>query len=229
MADVGEPGAFGRELGDEAQSLFQVHVHRVFAVVQGTRYQVFCSKNFFFFNVGNGFHVGQISQIAEAETQNRNVAVQDFDGLDFDLPNAKRRVFINFNQFDARRAGDGRAENIFESSPNLLGHAWQGVNSNWPPGAKVKRANIVEADDVVVVFVREQNAGDVVCASAQHLLAQVGAGVYKYKGVVGSEQGSRAQAVVARVRGLAHLAVAPDDGDALRSAGAEKCEFQSDS
>jgi hypothetical protein len=79
------------------------------------------------------------------------------------------------------------------------------------------------------VFVGEQDAGDVVGVGAKHLLSQVGAGVYKYKGVVGSEQGSRAKAVVARVRRFAHLAVAPDDGDALRSAGAEKCKFQSES
>jgi len=63
-------------------------------------------------------------------------------------------------------------------------------------------------------------------AGAEHLLAQVGASVNQDVSAGGGNEGSRAEAVVERVVRRADFAIAADDRDSLRGAGAEEREFQ---
>ncbi len=226
MADVGEPSAFGFYFRNKVERFLEVHVHGMLPVMQGTRYQVFCSKNFFFFNIGNCFYIGQISQAAEPKAQNRNVPMDYFNRLNSDVADRKRCVVVNLNQLDAGYARDGRAENILESSPYLLGYSRQGVNFHRLTSAKIEWADVVQPDDVVVVLVGEQYSVQMADFGAEHLLAQVGASVNQDVSGSGGNEGGGAEAVVERVVGTANYAIATDDGDSLRGAGAEECEFQ---
>lgn len=226
VTDVGEPGVSGSSFCDECEGFVEVHVHRVFQMVQGAGYQVPGADDFCSFRFGYCLYIGDIGQVAKTESEDGQSAVQYLDRLHFDMAYIKRYVFVEGNEFDTRRTRNGITENIFKAAAHLLCNPRQSVHRHRTPGAEIKRAHIIESDDVVVVFVREQDAIDVANTGAQHLLPEIGACIYNNIGVAIAEQCRRPQSVVARVAGSAHFAVAPDNGDALRSAGAEECNFQ---
>ena len=78
---------------------------------------------------------------------------------------------------------------------------------------------------MVFMFVREEDGVEVADACAEHLAAEIGAGVDDHTHAARLDHGRSAQAVVTPVGRGADLAAAPDDRDALRGARSQKGEF----
>jgi DNA repair protein RecN (Recombination protein N) len=89
-----------------------------------------------------------------------------------------------------------------------------------------KAAQIVEAQDVVCVGVREDDGVNAHDLFPQTLEAQVGGGVDQDAGGSVPEQGRGAQPFVARITRGTHAARAPDDRDAMRGARPEEGDLQ---
>ncbi len=93
-----------------------------------------------------------------------------------------------------------------------------------PPSVRGDGPQVVEAEQVVGVVVREQHGVDDADALAEQLQAQLGRRVDEQIALRRADEDGAAIAVVARVGRAADGAVAADHGHADRGAGAEESE-----
>ena len=91
---------------------------------------------------------------------------------------------------------------------------------------EVEGAQVVEADDMVVVLVGQHDGLQSDDALPEHLLPEVRPGVNDHVAALVRQQQRGAQPLVTGVGGGAHFAVAADSGYALRGASAEECCLQ---
>ena len=90
---------------------------------------------------------------------------------------------------------------------------------------QVERPHVVQASGVVLMVVGQEDGVYVADVLPQHLVAEIRASVHEYGEPAVFHQHGSAQPFVARVRGLADLAVASYHRHALGGAGTEEREF----
>lgn len=226
VADMGYPGLLRPEGFDQGEGFRQAEVGAVRALAQGVDDKETRAGDLVELVGVDGFDIGKVGDFAEAKAEDGKAAVPDADRPYADAADVEGGVFIDGMEFDARQAGDWIAENVFETLAYIGGNAFLGVHRHGVARSEIERPDIIEPDDVVVVFVREQDGIEVPDARAEHLLAEIGACVDQDVRVAVRQQGSSAQAGVVRVLRSTHAAVASDNWNTLGSTGAEQCEFQ---
>lgn len=226
VADMGYPGLFRPEDFDQGERFRQAEVGAVRALAQGVDDEESRAGDLVELVGIDGFDIRKVGDFAEAKAQDGQAAVPDADRPHAYAADVEGGVFVDGMEFDARQAGDRVAENVFETFAYIGGNAFLGVYRHGVARAEIERPDIVEPDDVVVVFVREQNGIEVPGAGAEHLLPEIGACVDQDVRVAVRQQGGSAQAGVVRVVRSTHAAVASDNWNTLGSTGAEQCEFQ---
>ena len=135
---------------------------------------------------------------------------------------------VNFVQRDLRdRADGGRLVKHIRKRTlkrgDRLGGRIHGQRGFLP---HVKRANVVESQDVIGVAMREENRVQAFQAHAERLRAEVRRRV-DHRGLpLMNQEHGRAQAIVPRVLGTAHAAMASERRDSHGCAGAKHGEFE---
>ena len=74
---------------------------------------------------------------------------------------------------------------------------------------------VIETADMVLMFVRDENGIKFYDVLAQHLLAEIGAGIHSHCHFIGLNQNGGAEPFIARVLGPAHGTSAADDWHTL--------------
>ena len=78
------------------------------------------------------------------------------------------------------------------------------------------RAQVIQASNMVLMFVRDEHRVELGDVLAQHLLAEVGTRIHDDRHLISLDQNGGTETFVAKVLGLAHGTGAADDGYALR-------------
>ena len=91
---------------------------------------------------------------------------------------------------------------------------------------QVEGADVVQPARMVLMVVRQQDGIQMVHVVQQHLGAEIRPGIHQDGQTAVFDQHGGPQALVARIRRAADLAVAGDHRDAGRGARAEKCQFR---
>lgn len=169
-------------------------------------------------------HVRDIGHSPKAIAHNGKLAVVDFHGHHLNIAYLQRLVLFYFYQLkgrDTRIEMFGKA--VRDGPMEGLGNAWLRIDMEI--SAIRIDAQIVYASHMVVMAVRQQHGVELSKRMAQGLLAEIGAAIDKYARRFGLNKHARTQAVIMRIRALADLAGATDNGYAKRCAGSKKCQF----
>ena len=83
---------------------------------------------------------------------------------------------------------------------------------------EIKRADIVQATDMVLVMMGDENGVEMAHVFAKHLLTEIRTGINTYCGLFGLDENRSAQTLVARICRPANVTIATNYGNALRSA-----------
>jgi hypothetical protein len=112
-------------------------------------------------------------------------------------------------------------EDVSECALNDVQRCLRRVNGNLGAMLQIVRADVIEAEDVVGVPVRENDGVETLQIRSEHLLAEIRTGINHYSAARVLQQYRRAQAAVMRVGRVADGARAADRGHAHGCAGAE--------
>lgn len=226
VADVGEVG-FGRfDAVDHGQRFAQVEVGDVRFDLQGVQHQDFGALQAAQGFIRNNIGVGDVAEVSKTKTQHGQTQVEHGEGcygnaVQFEGP------FIDLVECYAREAGvsifrKGIGELHFELVQNLL----PAIHRHVAVLHEVVGAHVVQPGGVVAVGVGEDHRVEALHIFAEHLLAEIGAGVYD-KALAGDlNANGGAEAFVPEIQRLAYFAAAADDGHSLRCTGAEERYFQ---
>ncbi len=233
VAHVGEEGAAGLELFDEADGLFEVRVAEMRVAPEGVEdedVEILKERDAL---VGDVAHVGEVGCAAEAVAGDLLAAVGDGDAAEAGAEEIEARAGrgVDAVKLDAGAGGIAvlGAEGVFEDALDGGGGVVVGVDGQVAFDAEAEGAEVVEAHDVVGVAVGVEDGIDVADVFADGLGVEVGAGVDEDGVVVVGEADGGPGAAVARVAagrdgGGADRAVAAERGHAHRGAAAEKGE-----
>jgi hypothetical protein len=222
MRDVGEVGAFGLQQFDSFEGLFDGGVSGVRVVAQGVEKEyVEIGEQREAFNRYTAV-ICEVGAAAEAEAIDSAFAVVDAHRGEGDASDVER-FCIKHVRGEARAAGfaGSLAEDIGEGVDDTGEGFGGGVEGDVVVLEEVEGANVVETKDVIGVGVGIKDGIEVVESGAEGLVAQVRRGVNEDAGGAELEQDRGAEAFVAWVGRVAHLARAADHGNAYAGAGAE--------
>lgn len=147
--------------------------------------------------------------------------MHNLERLDLDMPELQSGVFIDLDQLNAWKARDTFCKNILESATYFERYTGQSIHRHGLAGAMIERADIVQPNHMVIVFVGEQNSVQVLYLMTEHLLTEIRASVNQYIGMAIGHQCSRAKAIVQWIGRRAYEAIAANNGNALRCACAK--------
>jgi len=169
-----------------------------------------------------GVGIGDVRHGPDAESEHRQLVVDDGQRHHFHTGNVERIPvqIVQLHLGNARvRMG---VEDVFELPPERLLHAGHGVDVHVPLLPEVEGADVIEPGHVVLVLMGEQDRIEGLDLVPQHLLTEVrpriddeGARALRSVLPVHLEQGARPGAVVPRIGGRAHRAIAGNDRDTL--------------
>lgn len=158
------------------------------------------------------FKVGGVGEIVESVCDDRQLAVDHFERRYFDLfSDAEGRVVHDRVRDQLRKATAEmcRLEDVLEDAAKV-DPRYLVCEDRHCPVSKIKGANVVEAEDVVNVTVRDQHRVELSDIRPQRLLAKVTRGVDEYCLAAVFDQYRNSQTLVPRILGNARLTVARD-------------------
>src|SRR6185369_2966937 len=171
--------------------------------------------------------VRRVSKIVEAISNHRQAAVDHFQRRHFQImPEAERRAGDHRMRNNQRQtaAKVRRFKDVFEDAANIDPGPLVRVETERAV-AKVKRANVVETEDVIGVTVRNQHRIEMFQTSAERLLPKISGSIDddRLPGVL--DQDRDTQTLVARIVRRAGFAVTRNRRNARGCAGAEEGQF----
>jgi hypothetical protein len=130
---------------------------------------------------------------------------------------------VQVNAWDARVRIS--VEDVVELPAQGGFHTLRGVHGHFASLDEIVRADVVEASNVVLVFVGKHHGVKVDHLVGEHLLPEIRTSVDADCAASSSEDSRSAQPLIVRVLRRAHRAGAADDGNALGRARAGEGEF----
>ena len=223
VAHVDEVGLLGLDPGHGGDGLLDGQVGRVVGISEGVENKHLDTQSGLDRLWRHGVAVGHVSEPLPSPTPENeavcgHASVRKIDWNDTGFPKGKRTL---------ERAGLGADVGpVFRPAIKcvfkFLGQFGQGV------GGSVERdrfvldfaepPEVVESEDVIAVRVRIDDRVEFGDPLAQALVAEVGWGIDTERALRGADMDGRAQALVARIGGVADGTVASDHGNAMRCA-----------
>ena len=157
--------------------------------------------------VSDFFAVGDVSQWADAEAQDGHLAMHDGDGLHLDALNHEG---VGVVDGCAVEQGYARIRVLGEAVRQPLAQAVDDILTGIDREMVVEAigTEVVDAADMVVVDVCQQEGIDMVVGGTEHLLAEVGAAVDEDAFAAIAHDGRGAQTIVARISRATYFAIA---------------------
>ena len=188
VGDVCEPGAARSELGYQRERLSDSLVHGVRSVAQSAKYQIVRAKKKGLRFFGYPAEIGKVGEAAHAIAKNRHVAMLGRNRRPGYAEQFKRSFDdVRGNQRD--RAERGLAvENIGKCPPQDCQRLLGSKNGHGHALAHVKRANVVESQNVIGMSMRKDDGVKLVKLDAQALKAKIRRGVDNHVMPVAGEQ-----------------------------------------
>lgn len=226
VRNVSEPGSARLEPVDQGQSLLDCLMHWMRGVtksIQDEHVEILQQRNRRF---RHGAEIGEVSCVAEAEAEDRDVPVNERnrgDGGSEQLNWAIDEIDL-YERHGAELwlAIEYVGKSIAENLKSFLARK----NRECRALPHVEGTNVVEPENVVGVGVGKYDGVEALDAAAQGLLAKIRCRVNDDVVAVAGEKQGRAKAVVARIAGGADTALATERRHAHRSAGAEDRELE---
>lgn len=166
--------------------------------------------------------IGDVGEIPHPVGIYHEFVMHHFDGFDFQAGDPEGMVLY---RVEAEFRGSRIAvfgKSVGNGGAQAVECGRVAVNRHRPFLVVVERAHIVQSSHMVAVLVGEQDGVYVFHAGPQHLIAEVGSGIDKDRGLGGADQGRCPEPLVARVGRSADRTMAADDGHALRGSGSQK-------
>ena len=175
--------------------------------------------------VRNSAEVGEIGGAPKAEAENFHIAVEQRhrDKRDAEKFNGA----LHGDQGDAWHGAERRLviEDVGKHAPDDAKCFFIAVDGQRRALANIERANVVEAENVVGMTVRQQNGVEAVESNTERLLAEVRSGInHNVLAATGDQQG-RAQPLIVGIVGLTHAAGTSEGGNTHGGAGTENNDF----
>ena len=217
VGEVNEEGSLGTDASGETDGIIDEHVGMVFALeAQGIDDERADSLKLLEALVGNGFHVGDVGEIAEAIGENRHFPVHHLDGLPLDVADFLFFAGLDRMQIEPRNARiEFFGEAIRHRDAQRVGGSLVGIDVDVAENAET--AQVVEAGHVVVVDVGEENAVELPKRQRHQLHPNVGAAVDEQARRVAFQQSHATKTAVARVAAPTNFALTAQNGYARRS------------
>src|SRR6202012_5662371 len=162
---------------------------KVLFLAEGVEDYLFAAPDLLFFVVVDPVCIGDIGEIAEAETQDRHFHMPYQDGYNGDISNDEG-VFIDPVEPEVWDAGifyigEGIREFPYD---HLLGH-FIGVELHCLALKEIVRSDIVESCEMVLMGMRKDDGVELADAGPEHLIAEIGRGIYDQGRGRGLKQG----------------------------------------
>lgn len=197
-------GAARLELADDVERFAKTQVRGVLLNAQGVDNQSVKALQFGHLAFGDGFGVGDVGELPDAEARGGQRAVQNVYRRNHNALNIKWFV-ANRMKFNLRCARVMRlAEGVGVLAADGVGDALLGVERNGAAHYVVKGSYVVDASRVVFVLVGYEHGVNLRKAFAQSRLPQVGPRVDEQMAPFGFNVNRTAQPLVLRVNRLTH-------------------------
>jgi len=225
VADVREVSVLSAHFFGDLYGLGKGVVAYMLAMAQRIDDEGFAAADLVEFGRGNVVGIGDIGEVADAESEDLHLIVQGAYGYDIEAID-RERAAVDGVEIHLRNAGVGVfLEDIGEFATQRLLRGYRCIDLHSLLLQVVVGPHIVEPGSMVFVPMREDNGIQMTHARAQHLVAEVGPGVDNNAGLRRMHIYRRAQAVVARVGGGTYRTGATYERYALGGAGAKECDF----
>ena len=171
----------------------------------------------------DGLHVGNISQFSYSEPQNGHFAMHHHKRQDINVAYANGNMRFQYMKGEKRNPW---IEMLREAIREVVLHTLSGILI----GIDINRSELAERPDVVdsphmvVVDMGEKHSVERFEVEGQYLLSEIRSTIDEHPCRLGFEQSRTPKPMVMWVFASAHLTVAPDIGNASRSACAKKSE-----
>ena len=209
-------GAARFELADDVERFAKTQVRGVLFNAQSVDNQSIKTLQFGHLAVGDGFGVGDVGELPDAEARGGQSAVQNVYRRDRNTLNIKRFV-ANRVKFNLRCARIVRlAEGVGVLAADGVGDALLGIERNGAAHYVVKGSYVVDASGVVFVLVGYEHGVNLRKAFVQSRLPQIWPRVDEQMAPFDFNVNRTAQPLVLRVNRLTHCAFAPHNRNAVR-------------
>lgn len=223
-----EQRAARAHLGDVSERLIEVQMRRMWLEAERVENQHIqpaqLLQRFFRDQVAVGDKGDFALPIAKTKRGHIAAAMLDVDRRDAQAADFK--LAFDYVRRDLRQpAADVlRLEDVIEHAAQIAPGAFTGVNRQRAV-AEIERANVIEAEDVIGVGMRNKDRVEPMNARAQGLLAEISRDVYDQTLIVVFDHQTGAEPFVARIVRGAGRAIAAERGHADRGSSSEKGEL----
>lgn len=223
VVQVGEVGLSRLEFFDVGEGFLEVQMRRVRLDADAVKHQHVKPAEPIKRLRRNGLQVGRIGKIVKAISDHRKLAVDDLKRRHLDLADAKGRTRKDRVRDKLRQpaAQVGRLKDVLKDPAkvgpgNLIGE------DRHRPVAKIQRPNVIEAEDVIDVAMRDEHRVELADFGPQCLLTEIGRGINEDRLAFVLDEDRDAEPLITRVIGETRLAIAGDRGYACRGSGSEE-------
>ena len=207
VAHVGEIGLAGGDAVDDVEGGIEVHVGVVWLVAEGVDNEQGDALQALYLVIADFFAVGDICQWANAESQDGHLAMHDGDGLDLDALNHEGVGVVDSSAVEQGYSGVWiLGETIWQSLTKAIDYILTGIDGEM--AVETIGTQVVDAADVVVMDVCQQQGINMVVGGTEHLLTEVGPAIDEDAFATISDNGRGAQTIVTRVGRATYLAIA---------------------
>ena len=207
VAHVGKVGLAGCDAADDVEGGVKMHVGVMRRVAQGIDDEHGDAVQTLNLVVCDFFAIGDVSQWADAESQDGHLAMHDGDGLHLDALNHEGVGVVDSSAVEQRYSGVWiLSKTVWQSLTKAIDYILTGIDGEM--AVETIGTQVVDAADVVVVDVRQQERIDMVVGGTEHLLAKVGTAIDEDAFATISDNGRGAQTIVTRVGRATYLAIA---------------------
>ena len=225
VADVGEVGPLWFELVDDVEGFGQGKMGDMGLDAEGVEDKYLQALQEGHGGGGNVVGVGDIGEVADAETQYWEAMVHDGNGNEVHASGHKG-LAVDLVEHHRGHAG------IFLVGEDIREFLVEGVDGDGIGEdvhgnalAEVEGPDVVHASDMVFVVVGKDDGVQLLDLMGQHLLAEIGAGVNDAGLALGFQEYCTAEAGIVGVWGGADITIAGDHGNALGGASAKEGEL----
>lgn len=229
VRDVGEKGLPGADPARDGEGFFDRKMRRVPLVLERIEDEQVQALEQFETRGRDEIRVGAVGDVADAETQDRHVAVKEWDGRpnlagDFERAVDDLPLEVGAEDFHLRF---GLFERVAETSRQ------DGVRRGIRPDIqraffeRIKSADIVKTHDVIGMSMGKDDGVDHVDGISDALQAKFRGGVDQNPGIAAGNDCGRTHALVVDIGAGTDRAMASNHRDAGGGAGAEKDDFYS--
>ena len=222
VADVGEENSPRRQLFRGGDGTVYGRMRGVWLVAQSIQKEHIQAPQLCERGIRDLAVIRKISRIAKPESIDRRLAMQEGDGRELDAEQIDGGA-VQHVGFQLRHGGllFLTVEHVAERAMNGGHRSLRRVDGDGRALVEVERPYVIQAHDVVGMLVREQDRVEALEARSQRLRAEVRGGVDQHVMAAVAHQDGGAQALIARIGGCTHIAMAADSWHTRTGAGAE--------